>query len=228
MKKLSAKSKKQIELGIIISVCILTIIFWNSVVIYPIKLFVVLLHEMSHGLAAIFTGGKIVSMEVTSNLGGKCVTHGGNTIIISSAGYIGSLLWGWALFYSGYNFDFSIWFNSFLAAFLILITANFLTGAAGVIVTLVFAVIILLSPRLFNKTVHAYLMKFLGIISCLYVVADIREDLLTTEYRQTDAQMIADLTGIPAVLIGIVWFAISVGAVYLLFKLSYKKGMKKK
>ena len=181
---------------------------------------------MSHGLAAILTGGKIVAMEVSTNLGGKCQTTGGNAIIIASAGYVGSLLWGWAIFYSGYNFDFSVWFNSFLAAFLILITANFLHGAAGIITTLVFAVIILISPRVFPKTIHSYLMKFLGVISCLYVIADIKEDLLTTEYRLTDAQMIADLTGIPALVIGLLWFIISIYVVYLLFRLSYKKGMK--
>ena len=32
---------------------------WDTPVIYPLKIFVVLLHEISHGIAALATGGSI-------------------------------------------------------------------------------------------------------------------------------------------------------------------------
>ena len=37
------------------------LLLWDSFVVYPFRIFVVFLHEISHGLAAIATGGSIVS-----------------------------------------------------------------------------------------------------------------------------------------------------------------------
>ena len=39
-------------LAIPLLVAILTLVFWDSAVLYPLKILVVLFHELSHGLAA--------------------------------------------------------------------------------------------------------------------------------------------------------------------------------
>lgn len=70
------------------------IYFWDSYIVYPVKLFVVLLHEISHGVAAIATGGSIVGMEISANLGGVCHILGENPFVVMSAGYLGSMCWG--------------------------------------------------------------------------------------------------------------------------------------
>ena len=51
--------------------------FWSTVFVWPLRLFVVLLHEVSHGLAAVATGGRIVSIELSPAEGGLCTTAGG-------------------------------------------------------------------------------------------------------------------------------------------------------
>ncbi|MBD3306499.1 hypothetical protein GF339_08865, partial [candidate division KSB3 bacterium] len=74
------QSLKQIDLktlGILFVMFLLAVVFWNSIFIYPIKLFVVVLHEFSHGLAAIVTGGSIVRIEINQQIGGMCYTMGG-------------------------------------------------------------------------------------------------------------------------------------------------------
>ena len=71
-----------------------SVYLWNTLLLYPIKLFVVLLHELSHGLAAVATGGEIVSIEVSERIGGVCKYRGGNPLVVASAGYLGSLFWG--------------------------------------------------------------------------------------------------------------------------------------
>ena len=68
--------------------------FWDTSFVYPLKLFVVLLHEISHGLAAVLTGGEIQAVEITPQQGGVCRCPGGNVFFTLSAGYLGSLLWG--------------------------------------------------------------------------------------------------------------------------------------
>ncbi|MBU0468500.1 MAG: M50 family metallopeptidase, partial [Candidatus Omnitrophica bacterium] len=88
---------KQINAKTICSLFVLfaiAVFFWNTVYLYPIKIFVVILHEFSHGIAAILTGGHIDRIEVNSTLGGVCWTNGGNRAIVLSAGYLGSMLWG--------------------------------------------------------------------------------------------------------------------------------------
>lgn len=227
-KKLSKKDKQKLELAIIAAIVLFTIIFWDSIIFYPIKLFVVLLHEISHGIMSVFTGGRIVSIQVTENLGGQCLTNGGDTFMVASAGYLGSLVFGSALFISSYDHQKAMWINSIISMLLIFFTANYMVGAIGIILALIFSVILFLSPRYFNKTIHKYLMKSLGLISSLYVLVDIKEDLLTFTYQETDAHLLAKLTGIHAVFWGILWFIISVVIIYFLFKYGYTKGYSKK
>ena len=50
-------------LGIFVGVVLL----WNTPVVAPLKIFVVLLHEISHGVAAVLTGGSIESDIATSD-----------------------------------------------------------------------------------------------------------------------------------------------------------------
>ena len=51
-------------------------------------------HELSHGLAAIITGGKILQIELFSNGAGLCTTQGGIAFIIAFSGYAGAVGWG--------------------------------------------------------------------------------------------------------------------------------------
>jgi hypothetical protein len=71
-------------------------------------------------------------------------------------------------------------------------------------------------------------MKSLGLISSLYVLVDIKEDLLTFEYRETDAHLLAKITGINAAVWGLLWFIISAVVIYFLFRYGYSKGFSKK
>ena len=67
---------------------------WWSPVIYPLKLFVVLLHEAGHAAAAVATGGVVQRILVTPDQGGVCYCPGGNAFLTLSAGYLGSLFFG--------------------------------------------------------------------------------------------------------------------------------------
>ncbi|MBN2571197.1 MAG: M50 family metallopeptidase [Ignavibacteriales bacterium] len=213
---------KKLELLIIISFALISILLWDTFVIYPIKLFVVLIHEMSHGIFAILSGGEIVEIKITETLGGTCVTRGGSSFIIATAGYLGSLLFGAMLFMSAYKRNVSLWTCGILVVLLIIFAANFITGTLGILFALSFAILLLISTKFFNKKVHSYIMKFFGLVSCLYVIIDIKEDLLTTEYFDSDAQTLAYLTDIPPIVWGVLWLAISIFVVYKLFKYSYK------
>ena len=57
---------------IVAAMFVAAVFLWNTFVLYPVKMFVVLLHEMSHGLAAITAGGRIVSIQLDPHIGGYC------------------------------------------------------------------------------------------------------------------------------------------------------------
>lgn len=55
-------------------------------------------HEISHGIAALITGGSIVSIDLSLNGEGHCITRGGNQFLVGFSGYAGSALWGFLIF----------------------------------------------------------------------------------------------------------------------------------
>jgi hypothetical protein len=66
---------------------------------YPLRLFVTLIHELGHGLAAIVTGGSFEHFNVTKSGAGVAYTTGGARVVIIQAGYLGTALFGAVLLY---------------------------------------------------------------------------------------------------------------------------------
>jgi hypothetical protein len=79
----------------------LSVLLWfipfAEVLTYPFRLFVTFIHEGGHALAAILTGNSVHSLSVHLNGSGEVIsTQGGflSNIIVSSAGYLGAMLFG--------------------------------------------------------------------------------------------------------------------------------------
>ncbi len=220
---LSKKQRKKLKYGIVFGVLFLAFFFWDSFLIYPIKLFVVLTHEMSHGLSAILSGGKLDSILITTNLGGESRTIGGNKFIIASAGYLGSLVFGVILYISGYDEKPRRVLSIILAILLILFAANYLVGYLGKIASVFFAAVFIIVPIYLSPTINSYFFKLLGLISMSYVAIAIKEDLLTNIYRPSDAQFIAALTSVSATVWGILWLLISITTIFFILRWGFRK-----
>ncbi len=218
------KKNRILELIILIAISLAAILLWDTIVVYPVKLLVVLLHEISHGLAAILSGGEAISLEIGADLGGECIISEGNPFLIASSGYLGSFFAGAVLFYSAYNIRFRNFALPILAAILILFTINKATEQILPVLTALLVVILFLIIKFSPESFSNYLLKSVGLISCLYVVIDIKEDILSTSSFLSDAAIIAGLTGIDSTVWGIIWTAICLGGIYLLFVYAYKKG----
>jgi len=218
-KKKKNKTKQQLnELVIILAITIFSIIFWDSFFIYPIKVFVIVLHEISHAIAAIITGGTVRSISISSYLGGVTKTNGGNSLVIASAGYLGSLIFGALLFISAYNNKLRKPIATILSVIILLSTIGYIKENIQVFFGLLISVFFFLLPRFFNEFITTFFLKFIGLISCFYVLTDIKNDLITTSIRETDAQVIEFLTGFPSLAIGFIWLVISIIIVYFVVK----------
>ncbi|MBL8032362.1 MAG: M50 family metallopeptidase [Leptospiraceae bacterium] len=78
---------------------VLLIFFWQSPALKPLKLFVVFLHETSHAIATILTGGQLSAISIEWDESGATYAASGKGIffLIAIAGYIGSILWGYIM-----------------------------------------------------------------------------------------------------------------------------------
>jgi len=200
---------------------LLILFLWNSSFIYPLKLFVVLLHELSHGTAALITGGKIIKIELSKNLGGKCYTQGGIKFLVISAGYIGSIIFGGIILViatkSKYNKKVSFSFGILL----FILTVLFVRGLFGLLACSLFALFFILAGKYFTNDINKFILKFVGITSCLYAIIDIKEDLIVRTVPGSDAFLMSkEILALPPIVWGIFWIIIALLFTYLFIKLA--------
>jgi len=200
-------------LGSLVGLMVVVGLLWNTQVVYPLKILVVFFHELSHGLAAVLTGGDIVRIEVVAAEGGLCVTQGGSRFVTLSAGYLGSLLWGGIILLLSARTRLDRAMSVTLGVILLLTSLLFVRpfGSFGFVFGLVSGLALGGIGLLLPEAVNDYLLRVVGLTSCLYAVLDIKSDILDRPHLRSDAVMLAEQTGIPAVVWGGLWIAVAVG-----------------
>ena len=197
---------------------------WNSPIIYPLKIFVVLLHEISHGLIAVATGGAIEKIVITTNEGGLCQCPGGSPFFTLSAGYLGSLLWG-ALILTAAR-----WRNpiprivaALIGAIVIGVTLLYVRNGFGLLFGVTFGVVLIAVGSKLPVEVNKIVLTALGLTSCLYAVLDIKSDILDRPEVMSDARMLAGLTGIPTLFWGVLWISAAIVFSVWLFRKAFQR-----
>lgn len=198
-------------------------LFWESPFVYPLKVFVVFLHEISHGMAAVATGGSIQQITLSPWLGGACYCPGGNAFITLSAGYLGSLAWGGVILEAGRRVGrHADRLVEVMGAGMILLTLLFVRGAFGFAFGLLFGTGLLLVARRLSADRNRLLLTVLGLTSCLYAILDIKSDVLDRPHLPSDAHMLAELTGVPTVAWGVLWIAAALAVSAWLFLRAFR------
>ena len=189
---------------------------WDTPFVYPIKIFVVVLHELGHAVAALVTGGQVVSIQIFPAEGGVTFTRGGWPFVILSAGYLGSMLAGGVLLYLSSHRRWGRALMILLAGLIALCTLLFFRNFFGVIYGVVAAAAMFFSAYRLPRAVNFYILRFIAIASCLYALLDIRSDLFTFAPAGSglvnDAVALSRLTGIPSLIWAGLWLIISIGA----------------
>jgi hypothetical protein len=186
------------------------LLLWDTFVVYPFRLFVVFLHEISHGLAAVATGGRIVSIGLSVNEGGVCLTRGGWPFVILNAGYLGSLLWGAAFLLLGGRRTRARPVIAAVGVFTLGVTLAYVRTWFGLLYGTAAALVLLGVASRLKPAVSEFLLVTIGAISCLYALWDVADDVLRRSLGASDAAALARLTGVPAVLWGVAWIGVSV------------------
>jgi hypothetical protein len=190
---------------------------WDMPLIYPLQVFVVFLHEISHALVALATGGTVQRITLSPGLGGACHCPGGNAFLTLSAGYLGSLFWGAAILEAAHRSrNHAGTVVQAMGAVMILLTLLFVRGAFGLFFGLFFGGTLVLAARHLTAAWNRALLTLVGLTSALYAILDIKSDVLDRPHLRSDARMLAELTGVPTLVWGILWIAIALTVSVLL------------
>ena len=189
-------------------------LLWNTVVIYPLKIFVVFMHEVSHGLAAVATGGSIVEIEINQHQGGHALTRGGSRFWTLSAGYLGSLLWGGVILLLAARTRFGKVVSVLIGVGMVAITIGFGSDMFTYLFGIGFGIVLILLGLFLPEIVNDWILRIIGVTSCLYAILDIKSDVLDRSHLRSDARMLAEEIGLRTEFWGILWIVIAIGLTF--------------
>ncbi|NJD20400.1 MAG: M50 family metallopeptidase [Gemmatimonadetes bacterium] len=199
-------------------------LLWDTVLVYPLKIFVVLLHEVSHAAAALATGGAVDRITLDPNQGGATYTMGGSRFVTLSAGYLGSLAWGALMVLAARarrvrpNVAIGL-----IGGLVVALTAVYVRNLFGIGFGVLFgAALVLVSGKL-SLAANRSLLLTLGMTSSLYAILDIKSDVLDRPHLPSDAHMLAELTGIPTLVWGLLWIGLALWVTFLLLRWAWKE-----
>ncbi len=184
---------------------------WNTLFVYPLKIFVVFMHEVSHGLAAIATGGRIVEIQINPQQGGHALTQGGSRFWTLTAGYLGSLLWGGIILLLAARTRFDKAISILIGFGMVAISIGFGESTFTYLFGIGFGVALVAIGFYLPEAVNDWILRIIGVTSCLYAILDIKSDVLDRANLRSDARMLSEVTGIATEIWGVLWIFIAIG-----------------
>jgi hypothetical protein len=88
------ESEESLFLGFYGGYVVLFFLLYSSILLKPMRLLSVFVHEFGHASACWMTGGKVHTIEVYENEGGVTKYQGGMRCLVIPAGYVGGSFWG--------------------------------------------------------------------------------------------------------------------------------------
>jgi len=191
-------------------------------------------HEISHGLAAILTGGTIHNITLNFNGSGVCTTSGGLRFLVSFSGYAGSALWGLLIYsiasaLSQTKAKFIVGTMVVVLGTTLVLWARDLTTIIILIVLLAMYTMPLVKSQWFKGKWFSLpwfnVKSFIQLVGVFVMLDAIRSPLYLLDGRDLgDGASLAQLTGLPEIFWVALWFAVAVGCLYLLWKNPTKTG----
>jgi hypothetical protein len=189
---------------------------WLGWLVYPFRLFGTFVHELSHGLAAIVTGGHFQRFSVQPDLSGLAWSAGGIRVVVSSAGYIGSAIFGGVLIALQAR-----WFSARtlllgMAVVFGLLCVLFVRNLFGVATGLVLTAALFHAGLKWPEAWRDGLLKVLA----LQLILDGYNSLFTVFQlsragnSETDAAAMAQMTWLPASFWAVLWMLVSTAILF--------------
>lgn len=198
---------------------------------YPFRLLVTLVHELGHGLSALFTGGDFLRFVISSDGSGVAFTAGGWRFVVIAAGYLGAAAFAAALILLGGpapggstragRTALGLIGSVFLFAGMRYgLPSVFTDGGAGLLTlvsSLTFGVLFLWVALRADAPWIAFLVHLVAFQAVLDAFSDLWALVGLASLApasQNDAQAMAQLTGLPAILWALAWGGVALVLVF--------------
>lgn len=196
--------------GVILGV--LQMVPYGRLVLLPVFYLNTHLHEICHAIAAWLTGGSVARILVHADGSGETYTLGGVSPIIASAGYVGAAALGAALVLASRKEAASRGALGLLAgaqalSLVLLVRGDVVGLASGVL----WLLLLIAGARRLSGDALTGFVGFLGLAQGLQSLASLSDLLQISLLPRTnsDAQNMARMTGVPALLWALIWAAFS-------------------
>ena len=191
---------------------------WRFDVLLPLKILIVFLHEASHAFAALLTGGRVEELSLDIRQGGHVISRGGSVFWIVSAGYVGSLILGSLLFLLALRTDLDRLTVALLGGLMVVLVVFYIRDPFPIAFCLGMGGLLIVIARYLDHRVSDLILRIIGLTSIIYVPFDITSDTILRTHLVSDARILAENFGGPALLWGVVWLAVSLAFIYFVLR----------
>jgi len=210
--------KNKVDSLIFIGLCVFAFFFsYLPFLNLPFTWLMTFLHEISHGLMALVTGGSVIKINLYLNGSGLCTTTGGWAFLILLSGYLGAIVWGVVvyLFATKINKKYAVTLTTLLSALIIVSGLLWARDLLTIIIMIVITLTLWLIIRLRSNWIAKFFMQFTGI----YVLLDaIRAPLHLFDGKHLgDGAKLADLSSIPEIFWTLIWLGAGIAALWYLW-----------
>lgn len=214
---------------IMLLILLVSIVCWKmpyaSVFLYPFKLFVTTIHEACHALMARLTGGNVQMISIAPDESGLTLSAGGIRPLISSAGYLGTAVFGGLLIWWGKRPADARFILQSIGTVILALTVFY--GGGGIfsfVSMLLIGAGILWVARKANDTACHMFLLMLAVQTTLSAVLDIQTLFLASVMgvEHSDARNMESITGVPAIVWSILWGAIALCILIFSLWVSYR------
>jgi hypothetical protein len=195
---------------------ILSFIPGAGVLVYPFRLFVTFIHEGGHALMALLTGGQVSGVRIHLDASGETFSLGGIPLLIASAGYLASTIYGASLLALCRDGRHAKAVLTITAAAILGLTIFYSRGTLSLTTGIVLAFgLVLLALALTERAAHFFL-SFLAIQCCLNALFDLRTLFWISASGNTpsDAFNMERMTSVPAVFWALLWLGGSLAVLW--------------
>jgi len=178
-------------------------------------------HEISHGIAALLTGGEIIRIELFPNGSGVCTTRGGLSFFITFFGYAGASLWGWLIFKVASSHQRAA--QIFSGLMIALLLASIIFWARDLLTMIILTTLAVL----FVFTIKMRRLYYLQLCLKFFGLSILLNSLFSPTYlfdgrNLGDGATLFSMTLVPELVWVFIWCALAIVALYSLIKSNKK------
>ncbi|MBL9039153.1 MAG: M50 family metallopeptidase [Archangium sp.] len=202
------------RLAALVGIVAASLFWWDARPLLPFKLLAVMGHETGHALSSLLVGGSVQKVTLSVDQSGACLSSIPDgffpKVLVYSGGYVGSAIIAVLLLALTFRFSAGRWMLGLASVWLAVMGLVYARDVFTFGFCAGFAVLFAAGARWLPRDAVDAVNVFIAVFTGLYAALDLRDDLWNGAVRvHSDAQLLADLTIVPAIVWAALWTMLS-------------------